>query len=101
MAILIKRGDMLREYFAMDIDPEGNLLTLPQVLDNYVPNMDLLPRFALDLGGCNWSEEQTCFHTVAKALARFYAVSRPEGVDEPASALVPSSAACSAESMGT
>lgn len=41
---------MLREYFRIDIDPSGALQTLPLVLDQYSPDLDRLPQFALRLG---------------------------------------------------
>jgi DNA mismatch repair protein MLH1 len=100
VAILLNRADMLKEYFAMELDAEANLLTLPLIIDNYVPNMENLPRFALDLGACNWSEEQPCFFSIAKALARFYAVSRPEGLDSPSTSASSTSSSSSSSSNG-
>jgi DNA mismatch repair protein MLH1 len=41
---------MLKEYFMLDIDEEGNVCTLPQIIPDYVPNMDHLPNFFLALG---------------------------------------------------
>lgn len=38
---------MLKEYLAMDIDEDGNLCSLPQVLDDYIPQLKYLPLFIL------------------------------------------------------
>jgi hypothetical protein len=37
MAIFVSRAPMLSEYFKIEIDSEGELHTLPQVLDDFVP----------------------------------------------------------------
>lgn len=105
MAIFLSRAAMLNEYFRIEINEEGEIHTLPQVLDGYVPgifvlhllllhlhhhphrphsssffcaDMQYLPRFMLQLGGCNWNEEQACFESVAKEIARFYAIRPPD-----------------------
>jgi DNA mismatch repair protein MLH1 len=44
------KSEMLKEYFAVEIDELGNLCTLPVVLDQYTPDMDRLPSFVLNLG---------------------------------------------------
>lgn len=38
---------MLKEYLAIEIDEDGNLLTLPQILDDYIPQLKYLPLFIL------------------------------------------------------
>ena len=43
---------MLREYFSLDIDVDGNVCTIPIILDQYTPDMDRLPQFLLSLGNC-------------------------------------------------
>jgi hypothetical protein len=40
--------------------------------------MQHLPRFLLQLGGCNWNDEQQCFETVSQEIARFYAIRPPQ-----------------------
>jgi hypothetical protein len=52
MAIFLSRAPMLSEYFKIEIDGEGELHTLPQVLDDYVPGtiyFDYLFKFYFSL----------------------------------------------------
>ncbi|KAJ5408931.1 MutL protein [Penicillium cosmopolitanum] len=56
---LIERREMLDEYFSMQINPEGELLTVPLLLKGYVPSLAKLPRFLLRLGPyVDWSGEE-------------------------------------------
>ncbi|KAH6558320.1 hypothetical protein KP509_1Z069400 [Ceratopteris richardii] len=76
--ILLSKADMLREYFAFDLDSAGNVCSIPVILDQYAPEMDRLPRFLLSLGNCvDWDTEKECFETFAAALADFYAMHPP------------------------
>lgn len=73
---------MLSEYFGLEITPEGGLASLPVLLEQYTPDMDRLPSFLLSLATdvqWDWSDERACFHTLALALADFYAVREPLG----------------------
>lgn len=38
---------MMKEYFSMTIDEEGNLLTLPQILPSYKPEIGAMATFIL------------------------------------------------------
>jgi DNA mismatch repair protein MLH1 len=44
---LVERRMMLQEYFRMTIDEEGNLLTLPQILPSYKPEIGAMATFVL------------------------------------------------------
>ncbi|ESP00174.1 hypothetical protein LOTGIDRAFT_141270, partial [Lottia gigantea] len=69
------KAEMLEEYFSIEIDKTGNLLTLPMLLENYIPILDGLPMFILRLATeVNWDEEEECFKTFAKETSDFYAV---------------------------
>nr|XP_022308233.1 DNA mismatch repair protein Mlh1-like [Crassostrea virginica] len=46
---LKSKAEMLSDYFSMEIDQEGNLCTLPLLLEHYTPNMEGLPMFVLRL----------------------------------------------------
>ncbi|KAL6074310.1 DNA mismatch repair protein [Balamuthia mandrillaris] len=70
----VEKSAMLREYFKLDIDKDANLLCLPQIIDNYIPDMSYLPVFMLHLGSCEWEEEQNCFDSVSRELAAFYSI---------------------------
>lgn len=41
---------MLSEYFSFDISEDGRVLSLPLLLQDYVPNLDNLPNFLMRLG---------------------------------------------------
>ncbi|KAJ5747404.1 uncharacterized protein N7511_009100 [Penicillium nucicola] len=70
---LIQRREMLNEYFAMQISPDGHLLTIPLLLKGYVPALSKLPRFLLRLGPyVDWSSEEGCFRSFLRELAAFY-----------------------------
>lgn len=76
--LLMCKSEMLKEYFAVEIDELGNLCTLPVVLDQYTPDMDRLPSFLLNLGNnVDWETEIECFETFAAAMADFYAMHPP------------------------
>lgn len=47
--ILEEKSEMLADYFSLEIDDEGNLKSLPLLLDDYVPNLNELPMFVLRL----------------------------------------------------
>jgi DNA mismatch repair protein MLH1 len=70
---IMSRKPMLKEYFALDISDEGQLLTIPLLLKGYKPCMAKLPMFLLRLGPfVDWTHEQQCFHTFLVELASFY-----------------------------
>jgi len=76
--LLLCKAEMLREYFSIDIDEQGNLCSLPLVIDQYTPDMDRLPRFVLNLGNnVDWENERECFETFAAAIGDFYAMHPP------------------------
>jgi len=77
--LLMEKRDMLNDYFSLNIDQNGNILTIPMLLDGYVPFLENLPIFVLRLATeIDYEEEEACFRTIAKELARFYAVSIDE-----------------------
>ncbi|CAO0789459.1 unnamed protein product [Mucor circinelloides] len=80
---LVSRADMLTEYFSLDISADGNLISLPMIIKDYVPSMNKLPLFLLRLGTeVNWESEKDCFHTFAKELAIFYSAEPPLSQDD-------------------
>ncbi|KAK4520142.1 uncharacterized protein ATC70_008273 [Mucor velutinosus] len=80
---LISRADMLTEYFSLDVSADGNLISLPMIIKDYVPSMNKLPLFLLRLGTeVNWESEKDCFHTLAKELAIFYSAEPPLNQDD-------------------
>ncbi|XP_054718998.1 DNA mismatch repair protein Mlh1-like [Uloborus diversus] len=73
--LLKSKSEMLDEYFSLEIDEDGNLLTLPMLLDNYEPPLINLPSFVLRLASdVEWSSEKECFETFCREVAALYAV---------------------------
>ncbi|XP_072092597.1 DNA mismatch repair protein MLH1 isoform X3 [Arachis hypogaea] len=76
--LLKQKAEMLDEYFGIHIDKHGNISRLPVILDQYTPDMDHIPEFALCLGNdVNWEDERNCIQAVAAALGNFYAMHPP------------------------
>jgi DNA mismatch repair protein MLH1 len=44
---LVERREMLQEYFRLSIDENGQLLSLPQIIPNYKPDIAALATFVL------------------------------------------------------
>lgn len=44
---LVERRQMLHEYYRMQIDENGDLLSLPQIIPNYKPDIGALATFIL------------------------------------------------------
>ncbi|POM78760.1 DNA mismatch repair protein [Phytophthora palmivora] len=81
--LLITNGPMLFEYFSIDIDSQGMLRTLPQLLPDHEPSIHSLPEFVFHLATeVNWEEEEPCFESVAQVLARWYGEMRYPGNPE-------------------
>lgn len=77
--ILKEKRGMLYDYFSLEIDENGDVRTLPMLLEGYVPFFGNLPMFLLRLATeVNWEEEEACFEGLCTELARFYAVSIDE-----------------------
>ena len=47
--LLKDKAPMLLDYFSFEVDENGNLVALPSLLDNYVPNLNGLPMLILRL----------------------------------------------------
>ncbi|NXJ66942.1 MLH1 protein, partial [Rostratula benghalensis] len=80
---LKKKTEMLKDYFSLEIDEEGNLIGLPLLIDNYVPPLEGLPMFILRLATeVNWDEEKECFESLSKELAMFYSIRKQYILEE-------------------
>ncbi|CAI9764104.1 unnamed protein product [Fraxinus pennsylvanica] len=76
--LLKQKTEMLEEYFGICIEPNGILLRIPVILDQYTPDMDRFPEFVLCLGNdIDWDDEKHCFQTIAAAIGNFYAMHPP------------------------
>ncbi|NXV08463.1 MLH1 protein, partial [Cettia cetti] len=80
---LKKKTEMLKDYFSLEIDEEGNLTGLPLLIDNYVPPLEGLPMFILRLATeVNWDEEKECFESLSKELSMFYSIRKQYIIEE-------------------
>ncbi|XP_077979324.1 DNA mismatch repair protein Mlh1-like [Glandiceps talaboti] len=71
------KTEMLHDYFSMEVDEDGQLNTLPLLLDNYIPALEGLPMFILRLATeVDWDSEKTCFQSFAKECSQFYAMKK-------------------------
>ena len=72
---LTSRAKMLSDYFSLEIDADGNMCTIPMLLDGYVPNLNQLPFFMMRLvTEVDWEVEMECFQLVGREISRFYAI---------------------------
>ena len=72
---LQSKSSMLSDYFSLEIDSEGNMCTIPMLLDGYVPDLNRLPFFIMRLvTEVEWEEETHCFRLVGREVGRFYAI---------------------------
>ena len=95
--LLVLKGPMLREYFALDIAEaaaddaaaaDGAVLrSLPVLLEGHTPDLVGLPEFLLHLGNdTDWDTEKGCFADVARHLGEFYAMQPPPPESPPPTA---------------
>lgn len=74
---LSSKSEMLMDYFSIEIDNDGNVLTIPMLLDDYIPNMEGLPMYILRLATeVNWDSEKDCFDTFARETSDFYSMKK-------------------------
>ncbi|KAI3434419.1 hypothetical protein D9Q98_002497 [Chlorella vulgaris] len=96
--LLRQKAGLLETHFGMQIDADGCLCSLPQLIDQYVPDLDRLPSFVLALGQrVEWEEEAACFRGLAEALAELYSV-QPSIAD--ATAAAEAAGTCDEEQQG-
>ena len=75
VGVFKSQSRMLSDYFSLEVDPDGNLCTLPMLLDGYVPNLNQLPFFVMRfVTEVDWESEMDCFELAAREISRFYAV---------------------------
>ncbi|XP_032038725.1 DNA mismatch repair protein Mlh1 [Aythya fuligula] len=80
---LKKKAEMLKDYFSLEIDKEGNLIGLPLLIDTYIPLLEGLPMFILRLATeVNWDEEKECFESLSKELSLFYSIRKQYLIEE-------------------
>lgn len=80
--ILTQKKVMLKEYFSFEIDDEQNLIKIPLLLSDHVPESCGLPIYILRLATeVNWTKERACFKDFARETATYY--SKITNIEEP------------------
>ncbi|XP_065845708.1 DNA mismatch repair protein Mlh1-like isoform X2 [Oscarella lobularis] len=73
MDLLGSKADMLQDYFSIEITDEGRLVSIPWLLDRYVPDLAGLPSLVMHLAmDVNWTSEEACFKSFSQAVGDFY-----------------------------
>jgi DNA mismatch repair ATPase MutL len=89
VSTFIRHAAMLSDYFSIDIDANGYLSSLPNILPvrmkssssssstaAYFPSATSLSKFMIKLATCvNWNHEKSCFRGIAEQLGSYYASS--------------------------
>lgn len=84
---LMRKQEMLKENFSIEIDDEGRLCSLPEILDDLVPPIDGLASFILKLStDVDWNGEMSCFDSLSRELSEYYSIpNSTKDVDEESS----------------
>eukprot|EP01080_Neovahlkampfia_damariscottae_P011871 gene11871-5198_t len=75
---------ILDEYFSIEIS-NSNLCTLPQILENHLPNLFRIPQFLFELTSLpeeTWKDEKACFQGIALKLSKLYATNKEWEIDD-------------------
>jgi len=79
---LFQRKELLSDCFSLDIDEEGNLRSMPVLVEQYQPPIDRIPELLLSIAcDVDWSQEKVCFSCIAAKLGDAYAVGPLEAFD--------------------
>ena len=64
--LMSQKAALLEECFSMKFDESGNLVSIPKLIEGYIPNTDYLPSLILSLAReVDWTDEKQCFRDVA------------------------------------
>lgn len=70
---LLKHSSMFEDYFSLKIT-RNEVLTIPCIMPDEVPNLTFLGKFLIDLANnVDYSDEKKCLHNIGRSLADFYA----------------------------
>lgn len=65
--LLQDKAALLQECFGIQVDPEGHLAALPQLIEGHCPDLNRLPQFVLQLArDVDWEDEKECFRGIAQ-----------------------------------
>ncbi|KAK7870848.1 hypothetical protein R5R35_014431 [Gryllus longicercus] len=70
---LMKNAEILDEFFNIKIDENGNLLSLPWLLEGYFPPKNHLPEFIKQLAcDVTWDEDNNCVDDICLLIASYH-----------------------------
>lgn len=70
-----EKSEMLAEYFSMKVTSDGRLISIPRLLEGYVPFLGGLPNLLLRLATeVDWDDEEKCFDNLAREFGKFYSM---------------------------
>lgn len=74
ITILSNNRMMMREYFSIIINSQSEIVGIPIIIQDYIPNLNKLPIFLYNLSSVTFETELECFHQIAQAIADFYSI---------------------------
>ena len=67
--LLQDKAALLKECFSIEVDTEGRLTALPQLIEGHCPDLNRLPSFVLQLArDVDWEDEKQCFRGLAQVM---------------------------------
>ncbi|KAM3723202.1 DNA mismatch repair protein [Dirofilaria immitis] len=76
-AIVVENREMLDDYFCLSITENGNLNSIPSLVDGFIPQLESLPHLILTLANnIIWDDEQSCFEQICWALSEFFCLKK-------------------------
>lgn len=70
---LLKHSNMFEDYFSIKMT-SNEILTIPCIMPDEVPNLNYLGRFLIDLANfVDYTNEKECLRTIGRLIANFYA----------------------------
>ena len=74
VSVLMNNREMLAEYFSLKMNDAGEILTIPQLLDEHAPPMSRLPLYIIRIATeVNYDDEDECFKSFCRETANYYA----------------------------
>jgi len=80
---LKSKAELLLDYFCIQIDENGNLCSIPLLLDKYIPALEGLPVFLLRLSTeVEWETERECFESISRETSLLYSFKKDAALDD-------------------
>lgn len=71
--ILLQNSEMLAEYFHIEINDDGEIESLPMLIEDFSPEISKLTSYIVNLAiNVDWTDEQEFFRGFFRETAKFY-----------------------------